>query len=69
MGRENVVEKGETTFQRIVEDILLVIFLRTVVVIGSRSHDELNYCDSKLVISSRVAGVKEGKTKMAEGGE
>ena len=47
------------TIERIVKDILLVIFLRMVVEIGSRSQEELYDWDNKLVISSRVAGVKE----------
>ena len=59
MGRENTDEKGETTIERIVEDISLVIFLITVVQIGSRSQEDLNDCDSKLVISFRVAGIKD----------
>ena len=40
-------------------DISLALFLRTVVGIGSPSQDELNDWNGKLVISSRVAGVKE----------
>ena len=47
------------TIERIVGDISLAIFLKTVVGIGSRSQDELDDWDSDLVISSRVAGVKE----------
>ena len=39
--------------------IYIYIFLRTVVGIGTRSQDELDDWDSKLVISSRVAGVKK----------
>ena len=35
------------------------MYLRTVVEIGSRSQDELDDWDRKLVISSNVAGVKE----------
>ena len=41
------------------EDILLVIFLRIVVGTRSRSQDELNDWDSKLVILGRVAGVED----------
>ena len=49
------VRKKRLTIDKIVKDISLIIFLRTVVVIGSRSQDELDDWDSKLVISSRVA--------------
>ena len=37
---------------------MLVILFRTLVGIGSRSQDEFNDWDSKLVISGKVAGVK-----------
>ena len=40
-------------------DISFVVFLRTIVGIGSRKQDELDDWSSKSVISSRVAGVKE----------
>ena len=49
-----------------VEDIATDVFLRTVVGMTSRSHDELDDWDKKLVISSNVAGVKE---EMIEGGK
>ena len=42
-----------------VEDIASDMYLRTVVGMGSRSQDELDDWDIKLVISSNVAGVKE----------
>ena len=41
-----------------VEDIASDMYLRTVVGMGSRSQDELDDWDRKLVISSNVAGVK-----------
>ena len=50
-------------------DISLAILSRTVVGIGSRSQEELDDWDSKLVISSMVAGVKEEKEKGGDGGE
>ena len=42
-----------------VADIASVMYLRTVVGMGSRSQDEVDDWDIKLVISSNVAGVKE----------
>ena len=42
-----------------VGDIASDMYLRTVVGMGSRSQDELDDWDKKLVISSNVAGVKE----------
>ena len=63
------VRKKSLTVKRIVGDILLVIFLRMVVVIRSRSQDELNDWDSKLVNSSRVTGAKEAREGRGEGGE
>ena len=42
-----------------VEDIASDMYLRTVVGMGSRSQDELDDWDIKLVIFSNVAGVKE----------
>ena len=42
-----------------VEDIASDMYLRTVVVMGTRLQDELDDWDIKLVISSNVAGVKE----------
>ena len=42
-----------------VGDIASDMYLRTVVGMGSRSQDELDYWDIKLVISSNVAGVNE----------
>ena len=50
-----------------VEDIASDMYLRTVVAMGSRSDDELNDWDIKLVISSNVAGVKEEKIAGGEG--
>ena len=47
-----------------VGDIASDIYLRTVVGMGSRSHDELK----KFVISSNVAGVKEERIGGGEGG-
>ena len=56
----NMLVRRETlTIERIEGDISLVIFFRTVVGIGWRSQDKLEDWDSKLVISSKVAGVKE----------
>ena len=57
MGRKSADEKGRArlTIERIVEDILLVIFLRTIVGIVSISQDELDDWDRKFVISSMVA--------------
>ena len=52
------VKRERLTIERIVCDISLVIFLRMAVGIGSRLQDELDDLDSKLVFSSRVAGVK-----------
>ena len=42
-----------------VGDIASDMYLRTVVGMGSRSQDELDDWDKKLVISSNVAGVIE----------
>ena len=42
-----------------VGDIASDMYLRTVVGMGSRSQDELDDWDKKLVIFSNVAGVKE----------
>ena len=42
-----------------VEDIASDLYLRTVVGMGSRSQDELDDWDIKLVISINVAGVEE----------
>ena len=53
------VRSEKLTFERIVGDSSLAIFLRTVVEIGLRSQDELDDWHSTLVISSRVALVKE----------
>ena len=54
-----VSARRETRIERIMEDISLVIFLKTVVGIVSRSQDELSDWGSSLVISSRVAGIKK----------
>ena len=53
-----------------VGDIASDMYLRTIVGMGSRSQDELNDWNRKLVISSNVAGVKEeriGGVKVGEG--
>ena len=58
------------TIERIVRAISLVIFIRTVVGIGSRSQDELDDWDSKCVIPRWVAGVnevREGSMRMVNG--
>ena len=47
--------------ERIVRGITLTIFLRTIFENGSRSQDEFDDWDCKLVTLSRVAGVKEVK--------
>ena len=44
------------------------MYLRTVVGMGSRSQDELDDWDIKLVISSNVARVKEERIGWGEGG-
>ena len=51
-----------------VGDIASDMYLRTVVGMGSRSQDELDYWDIKLVISSNVAVVKEERIGGGEGG-
>ena len=53
------VRRGRLKIDRILGDISLAIFLRTILGIGSKSQDELDDWDSKLVISNRVAEVKE----------
>ena len=60
---------GDRSNKRIGEDISL--FLRTVVEIGSRLQDELDDWDSKLVISSRMAGLKDerGGVRVGSGGQ
>ena len=47
------------TIERIVGDIALEIFFSTVVGTGSRSLYESDDLESRLSISSKVAGVKE----------
>ena len=42
-----------------VEDIASDMYLRTVVGMGSRSQDELDHWDRKLVIFSNVGGTKD----------
>ena len=49
-------------------DIASDMYLRTVVGMGSRSQDELDDGDIKLVISSNVAGVKEERIEGGESG-
>ena len=61
------VRRERLIIERIVWDSSLPIFLITLVGILSRSHDELNVWDSKLVISSWVAGVKEVKEVEGKG--
>ena len=51
-----------------VEDIASDMYLRTVVVLGSRSQNELDDWDRKLLISSNVAVVKEERIGGGEGG-
>ena len=51
-----------------VGDIASDMYLRTVVEMGSRSQDELDDWDRKLVIFSNVAGVKEERIGRGEGG-
>ena len=62
------VRRERLTIERMVGDISLAVFLRTVFGIGSRSQDELDERDCKLVISSMVAGVR-GKRRGGGGGE
>ena len=49
-------------------DIALEIFFSTVVGTGSRSQYESDDSESRLSISSKVAGVKEWRRGGAEGG-
>ena len=51
-----------------VRDIASDMYLRTVVGMGSRSQDELDDWDIKLVISRNVVEVKEERIGGAEGG-
>ena len=51
-----------------VEDIASDMYLRTFEGKGSRSYDELDNWDSKLVISSDVAGVKEERMGRVKAG-
>ena len=51
-----------------VGDIASDMYLKTVVGMGSRSQDELDDWDRKLVISSNAAGVKEERIGGGEGG-
>ena len=44
------------------------MYLRTIVGMGSRSQDELDDWNRKLVISSNVAGIKEERIGGDEGG-
>ena len=71
-GEWKIPVRKETTMQRIMEGIQLVIFLRTLIGIGSRLQDELNDWNSKLVISIGVAGVQEerqGGMRVVSGGQ
>ena len=56
------------TIERIVGDVALEIFFRTVVGTGSRIQYESDDCESKLSISSKVAGVKVWCRGRGEGG-
>ena len=51
-----------------VGDIAYDMYLRTVVGMGSRSQDELDDWDKKLVISSNLAEVKEERIGGGKGG-
>ena len=51
-----------------VGDIASDMYLRNVLGMGSRSQDELDDWDRKLIISSNVAGVKEKRIGGGEGG-
>ena len=51
-----------------IEDIASDMYLRTVVGMGSRSQDEFDDWDIKVVNSSNVAGVKEERIGGGEGG-
>ena len=51
-----------------VGDIASDMNLRTVVGMGSRSQDELDDWDIKLIFSSNVAGIKEERIGGGEGG-
>ena len=55
------------TIERIVGDIALEIFFSTVVGTGSRSQYESDDWESRLSISSKVAGVKEWSRGGREG--
>ena len=58
------------TIKRIVGDMSLVIILKTVEEIASRLQYGLDDWDSKLVISSRMAGVKDERgMRVASGGQ
>ena len=56
------------TIERTVGDIPLEIFFSTVVGTGSRSQYESDDWESRLSISSKVAGVKEWRRGGGEGG-
>ena len=56
------------TIERIDGDIALEIFFSTVVGTGSRSQYESDDSESRLSISSKVAGVKEWSRGGVEGG-
>ena len=56
------------TIERIVGDIDFEIFFSTVVGTGSRSKYESDDRESRLSISSKVAGVKEWSRLGGEGG-
>ena len=56
------------TIEKIVEDIALEIFFSTEVGTGSRSKYKSDDWESRLSISSKVAGVKELSREGGEGG-
>ena len=56
------------TVERIVGDIAMEIFFSTVVGTESISQYESDDCESRLSISSKVAGVKEWSRGEGEGG-
>ena len=58
MERKVPVRRERLTIERIVGEISLDIFLRTVVKMGSMLQHELGDWESRCKISDRVAGVK-----------
>ena len=68
VGGKIPVVMGRFTIERIVEDFALKFFFSTVVGTGSRSQYESDDRESRLSISSKVAGVKEWSRGRGEGG-